>query len=317
MADLLEEITELKDDRRDAITEKEEALSEKLDVETKLQQALQKCSKLEKNVHKQNQKWKDERQNTTKVAQELRTLKKSSLFNQLSSIQEPQRDGNGTNVNTNSATNRNPTDAAKVNKFDVKWQQKYDLLLQFKQEFGHTNVSHYIPDHVKARYPKLPTWVSSQRTAFTWLKAGKKTTLTPHRIQLLKKIGFEWQQLDRDPIKFEDRLPQLRAFQEEFGHIQVPQQYTARDKLGNWVLEMRRKYREGVLSQDRIAALNRMGFKWSLRNRQSGGSKRNNNNNNNGGNGVAAPPNHHHPTTNNHVAAAVEAMPPLPIPHFM
>lgn len=52
---------------------------------------------------------------------------------------------------------------------------------------GHCRVPHGYPEN-----KKLSWWVMNARAQFQSLVAGKKTWLTPDRIQLLNDLGFEW-----------------------------------------------------------------------------------------------------------------------------
>ena len=244
--------------------EQEKTLKEK-------DQALQKAVKFEKLLQASREKLKEERKKKTPDTKKVQRL---PFFNQAANINHVTDVANTEeNETTADTTTITKTTAIQPNKIDVRWQVKYDLLRAFKTEFGHTNCNHHGDPALKTNYPGLATWVSTQRTAFTWLKAGKKTTLTPHRIHLLNQIGFDWQPLKTDFVHFEQRIPQLQAYKDAFGHTNVPQNYKSKEApgLGNWVLAMRRKYRMGVLAPHRVELLEQMGFVWKLRNRGGGG----------------------------------------------
>jgi hypothetical protein len=89
------------------------------------------------------------------------------------------------------------------------------------------------------------------------------------------------------------------AFKNEFGHCNVQQHYKGTPGLGNWVLGMRRKYREKALPQERIAILDAMGFQWRLRAVKTPGGR----NSSKAPSTSAAPelpPNHHHNEHHHH-----------------
>ena len=145
-------------------------------------------------------------------------------------------------------------------KYDMQWLQMLEELKKFKEEFGHC--------HVPMTDTKLARWVSGQRTQYSNLISDKWSTLTPERVRELKAIGFLWKaKPNAIRMKNMDRLEQLRAYKEKFGHCNVPQKCTEFPGLGNFVLCQRRSYRRGQLSQDQIEYLESMGFEWSLRNR--------------------------------------------------
>jgi hypothetical protein len=63
------------------------------------------------------------------------------------------------------------------------WDERYDDLLRFKEEYGHAVVPQ--------SYPGLGEWVHTQRMYYKKLKkTGKKTPLTSERVMKLADIGF-------------------------------------------------------------------------------------------------------------------------------
>jgi hypothetical protein len=69
---------------------------------------------------------------------------------------------------------------------------------------------------------------------------------------------------------FDGRFKQLKDFKSKFGHCNVTQSYSMDPSLGNWCSTMRRYYNQiqkgqkskGNLTQDQIARLEEIGFKW-------------------------------------------------------
>jgi hypothetical protein len=70
---------------------------------------------------------------------------------------------------------------------DARWIERYTELEDFKEENRHCNV----PDKYTSN-PKLGSWVRNQRVQYRNLTAGKKSTMTPSRVSMLEKLGFEW-----------------------------------------------------------------------------------------------------------------------------
>jgi len=68
-----------------------------------------------------------------------------------------------------------------------RWMMRYEDLKRFRKEHGHCRVPHGYTEH-----RKLSWWVMNQRAQYQLLKQGKKTWLTPERVELLNGIGFEW-----------------------------------------------------------------------------------------------------------------------------
>lgn len=67
------------------------------------------------------------------------------------------------------------------------WQSRFDELVEYKKKNGHSKVpQHYVENRA------LGKWVAKQRQQYKLLKAGKKSFLTPDRLERLEEIGFVW-----------------------------------------------------------------------------------------------------------------------------
>jgi hypothetical protein len=67
-------------------------------------------------------------------------------------------------------------------------------------------------------------------------------------------------------------MERLRPFKVEFGHPNVPSTYRDRP-LANFIMNVRKNRRQGILSEDRIRTLNEMGLTWNLKWRASRGAQ--------------------------------------------
>jgi hypothetical protein len=153
------------------------------------------------------------------------------------------------------------------NVHDLRWNQRLEELQKFREQHGHCLVPWRPRDNGTEPANKLlAQWVSGQRTEYRWLREGKPTRMSPERIQLLNSIGFQWQ-VGPEQNTFEFRMVQLATFQGQQGHCNVPQKLAEPAGLGEFVLRVRRLYRQGKLPQERVEALEALGFQWSLRNR--------------------------------------------------
>lgn len=88
----------------------------------------------------------------------------------------------------------------------------------------------------------------------------KKGQLSAKRVELLNKIGFNW-----DPYvsQWQQCFEALRAYQKEHGHCKVPKDYCQSGiRLGMWVSTQRASYKKGLLQNDRLQLLNELGFHW-------------------------------------------------------
>jgi len=132
-----------------------------------------------------------------------------------------------------------------------KWEVNFEKLKAFKSSFGHCRVPiTYIED------PKLHVWVRSQRRYFL------KGSLSTERIARLEAIGFEW---DPHSALWEENFLKLEKFKSENGHCKVTRNYK-NQALATWIGTQRNFYAKGLLSTDRVARLETLGFMWRIRN---------------------------------------------------
>lgn len=129
------------------------------------------------------------------------------------------------------------------------WQQKFAEMVAFSKLWGHCRVP-----HEDGRRTPLGTWVKRQREEH---RAGQ---LRKDRFAALEDIGFEW---DPHEAFWQERLAELKAFYDLHDHYQVSP--IARPQLHSWVRNVRRLYREGKLSAERVEALEAIEFVWDPR----------------------------------------------------
>ncbi|MDY4960476.1 MAG: Helicase associated domain protein, partial [Chlamydia suis] len=133
---------------------------------------------------------------------------------------------------------------------EEEWEENFLELKRFREEHGHCKVPQRYPQN-----PDLGTWVSVQRRCF------KKGKLAEDRIARLEELGFVW---DVTEEAWEKNFLELQRFREEHGHCKVPQRYPQNPQLASWVSHQRRDFKEGKLSEDRIARLEEIGFVWRV-----------------------------------------------------
>ena len=154
---------------------------------------------------------------------------------------------------------------------EAAWTRHMDDLKKFRDEVGHCHVPLNHPD-----YPKLGLWVKEQRRHYTLLKQGKPSHMTHARAAELDKVGFCW---DTHEATWLERFKELTQFKEKHGHCIVPTNYSENTKLGTWVHHQRRQYKkhqEGKtchITEDRIRALDQIGFVWNPRERSGSGDE--------------------------------------------
>lgn len=103
------------------------------------------------------------------------------------------------------------------------------------------------------------------------------TSQQGHKRTTVEKSQPSSQGIKRNYIKipkrtfkhFEDRFKDLVAYKERFGHCNVPQRgqsYKKEDQeyssLGNWVRNLRQRYKHNKLSKENIQRLESVGFRW-------------------------------------------------------
>ena len=86
--------------------------------------------------------------------------------------------------------------------------------------------------------------------------------LAQGRIDRLISIGFKWALVVKGPlVPWETRFEELVQYKAKHGHCDEPQK---QGKLGTWAVKQRHLYLAGSLAQDRICALDSIGFGWTL-----------------------------------------------------
>ncbi len=132
------------------------------------------------------------------------------------------------------------------------WNRRYAQLTDFHGRFGHCEVP-----STWAESPPLAKWVGVQRALQS---TGK---LAEERRRKLDSLGFTWRAPRRsNDQRREQRIQELLAFKERFGHCHVPAKWNENKPLGHWVHVQREFRRNGWLSAERIKRLDEIGFAW-------------------------------------------------------
>ena len=151
---------------------------------------------------------------------------------------------------------------------------------------------------VPGRYkenPPLGRWVESQRKQYRQYLEAKETgapsagAMNDDRVALLEGIGFVWtvrkSSSKKSPgyhksgLTWDQRLDQLSAYRDANGDCDVPHNYELEPQLGRWVSNQRTAYalyqqnKYSPLTQERIEALDAIGFSWTSPFRKNGKRK--------------------------------------------
>jgi len=137
--------------------------------------------------------------------------------------------------------------------YEPFWQKNFLLAQEYFIEHGDL----LVPQHFETDDgSKLGVWLQNQRTKY---RAGK---LSDDRIEKLESIGMIWAMEDQ---RWENGVMHAKTYFEEFGDLAVPQKYVAPDgyNLGTWLGTVRKNYRNGKLSTEKIEQLEALGVVWN------------------------------------------------------
>lgn len=116
---------------------------------------------------------------------------------------------------------------------DRRWEQNFDQLMKFKEEFGHCNVP---------QSTALGKWVQMQRDQFRERQLKdegyktKRPVIPQERIERLNSIGFSWR-VAAPALGWEGRFQELLDYRNIYGHTNVPQGWKENVQLGRWVMK--------------------------------------------------------------------------------
>ncbi len=117
----------------------------------------------------------------------------------------------------------------------VSWKQRFQELLEFREQYGHVNVPYDFPPN-----PPLAQWVKRQRHQYRLLKEGRHSNLTPNRLEQLECIDYCW---DSRQAHWLDRFYELQEFQRKNAHIRVSKRNLTDRPLAVWLKRQRHQGR--------------------------------------------------------------------------
>lgn len=137
-----------------------------------------------------------------------------------------------------------------------RWEEMYELLLQFRYEHNHLNV----PMGKSARpyrSKNLAQWINSQRTRY------RNEKLSKSRIHLLEQIpGWHW---DSYKHEWNESYRRVKALSESDALSNVfGKQTAATSQIRAWIRAQRRKYHLGKLDAESVKLLENLpGWTWT------------------------------------------------------
>ena len=138
------------------------------------------------------------------------------------------------------------------------FQDAFDRGLSEFAAFVQTHGDGQVPKrHATPSDFKLGTWCSHRRAD---RRAGR---LDAERVAALDALGFIW-----NPLKdaFDRGLDELASYVQAHGDARVPVKHSSPNgfNLGKWCSHRRDERKTGRLSAERVAALDALGFAWTL-----------------------------------------------------
>uniref|UniRef100_A0A7S4VVR2 Helicase-associated domain-containing protein n=3 Tax=Ditylum brightwellii TaxID=49249 RepID=A0A7S4VVR2_9STRA len=141
-----------------------------------------------------------------------------------------------------------------------KWEEHFDELKQFKEQFGNVDVQ--VTSGQPKKYSRLAGWVNHQRTEYLKKAQGRLSYLTQERIDAMNELGFSWT-LKYRKVPWEERIVELIEYKKKHGHLHVPKRMGS---LGTWCHERRKQYKlyeagkKCSMTMEQINELRKLGF---------------------------------------------------------
>jgi len=135
-----------------------------------------------------------------------------------------------------------------LERLESSWDLNFGKLVKFKEEHGHCRVPFHYKDN-----PQFGFWIRTQRSYYSQKRLHIK------QIERLESLGFEW---DPHATIWESNLIRLQIFKNQYGHCNVPYNLESDTQLARWVIIQRSLYNKKILTENRVARLEHLGFEW-------------------------------------------------------
>mmetsp|Transcript_15897 Transcript_15897/g.45707 ORF Transcript_15897/g.45707 Transcript_15897/m.45707 type:complete len:145 (-) Transcript_15897:502-936(-) len=143
-------------------------------------------------------------------------------------------------------------------------EKSFQSLLRYQEQNKHTLVPR------TGEHTKLGHWVRNQRALYQRFQKTGKKGISAKRIRKIEAAGFQWNAVE---AAWETKFQELITYKNRMGDCRVPQFESTH---GLWVKYQRQEYkkqhnkkskssRSNVLSNERVARLESIGFEWTLR----------------------------------------------------
>ena len=140
---------------------------------------------------------------------------------------------------------------------EALWNKRFQELVAHNERVGFTEG---LTQSVNAKLFTLDQWVLAQRTSY------QQGQLSSVRKKRLDSIDFVWNVGDTSNSSaakiWQTKYEELIQFHAEFGHFSPDIHDKTYSKLGHWVFRQRSSKKNGIISQERIDLLDKIGFTW-------------------------------------------------------
>lgn len=142
------------------------------------------------------------------------------------------------------------------------WEEKFQLVKQYYDEHGDTNIlGNYVADGVW-----IGRWLSEQVARMNKKPTGRSKSvklLTDSQIGKLHVLGIR-ENTSHNDLAWEEQYEAAKAFYAENGHLHIPKVYIGVNGkgVGRWLQTQRRNRRENRLSEAQIRLLDQIGMEW-------------------------------------------------------
>ena len=140
-----------------------------------------------------------------------------------------------------------------INIYTTLWDSRFELLKEFKEEFGRLPKSKETYKGVKIGY-----WTSNQRKAYI-----NKAKFSKEKIRKLKSIGVIVHSTVAKKEQWEYRFNLVKEFKKEFNKLPKRNEMYKGINVGYWINTQKRFMNKGKLSADRTEKLKSIGVKLS------------------------------------------------------
>lgn len=134
------------------------------------------------------------------------------------------------------------------NSFKEQWEYKFELLKEFKEEFGKFPAKYTVYKGIQ-----IGQWIHNQRQKFM------SNTLEKEQIEKLESTGIRLHTTNMEAM-WNSKFELVKEFKEEFGRLPNSKESYKGIELGKWLFKHRYIYKDNKLPEERLRKLESIGF---------------------------------------------------------